>query len=159
MNKLVKYGSECLSSDGYILIKIKDRGWIRKHRYIMEQYLKRKLSIEEIVHHINGIKTNNKIENLAVLTKSAHSSLTHKGKIINHKVECNCCICKNERGEYKGDKNPNYIHGNWIGEETDIKKWKKEQDHLYYLKNKEKIKQHCIEYYYNGKGITNARVE
>lgn len=34
-----------------------------EHRYIMEQYLGRKLEQDEVVHHVNEDKTDNRIEN------------------------------------------------------------------------------------------------
>jgi|SRR5215211_2797954 len=60
--------------DGYIMIYAPDHphctpyGYIMKHRLIMEKYLKRYLSYKERVYHINGDKTDNRIENLS-LTK------------------------------------------------------------------------------------------
>jgi hypothetical protein len=46
---------------------------IRQHRWIMEQHLGRPLSRLEVVHHINGNRTDNRLENLEVKDFGAHS--------------------------------------------------------------------------------------
>ena len=45
------------------------------HRKMMEDFLGRKLSRNEVVHHIDGIKTNNVMNNLLLMTNSEHSRL------------------------------------------------------------------------------------
>lgn len=49
--------------------------FIDEHRLIMELYIKRKLKRNEIVHHINKDKSDNRIENLTIMTLSEHSKL------------------------------------------------------------------------------------
>ena len=46
---------------------------MKYHRYVMEQYLQRKLLLSEVVHHIDGDTNNNNINNLELFdSKSAH---------------------------------------------------------------------------------------
>jgi len=57
-------------SEGYIFIyKPKHpfatkSGYVREHRLIAEKYLKRYLTKLEVIHHINEIRDDNKLENL-----------------------------------------------------------------------------------------------
>lgn len=70
-----------MDDHGYIKIHIGKTRYQRQHRYVMEQHLGRKLEPNEVVHHINGDKKDNRIENLQVMTKEVHDKL-HNGKSI-----------------------------------------------------------------------------
>lgn len=51
-------------------------GWVFEHRYVVEQSLGRTLSRNEAVHHINGIKHDNRLENLQVMDAIEHARLS-----------------------------------------------------------------------------------
>ena len=55
-----------------------DGKYVLEHRYVMEQYLGRKLLLNEYVHHINGDTFDNRIENLMVVTPEEHGILHSK---------------------------------------------------------------------------------
>ena len=59
---------------GYIRRRINGK-MRRLHVVLMEQKIGRKLKINEVVHHINKIKTDNRIENLLLLTKKEHDEI------------------------------------------------------------------------------------
>lgn len=70
----------------YYFIKIANYKWIALHRYLVEKYLNRKLKTNEVIHHIDGNKLNNKLENFYIFNrKSTHMAFETliRDKIIN----------------------------------------------------------------------------
>ncbi len=75
-------GSINSTGTGYLRVKIAEGVWILAHRHVMAQKLGRPLLDTETVHHINGIRTDNRPENLQL------RSANHGSGIV---LSCNNC--------------------------------------------------------------------
>ena len=78
----------------YYLTVCKER--VSRARYVMERHLGRNLTRKEVVHHIDGNKCNDNIDNLQVMQLHIHSSFhlsgekCHSAKLTNdniHKIK------------------------------------------------------------------------
>lgn len=81
-------GGRIKTRAGYIMRLVPDHpdadkyGYVWEHRLVMEEELGRRLERWENVHHINGVKDDNRPENLVALTKAQHQA-AHAGQKHN----------------------------------------------------------------------------
>jgi len=74
------YGRKRLASNGYTEIYMPGhplcdtKGRVLEHRLIIFNKIKRPLTFNDVVHHINGIRSDNRPENLVLLTRGIHNS-------------------------------------------------------------------------------------
>lgn len=75
-----------LTHNGYKMLSAPDhpycdsKGYVREHRLVMEKAIGRYLRPDEVVHHINHDKTDNRIENLEITDLPTHTKEHHLGK-------------------------------------------------------------------------------
>jgi hypothetical protein len=92
--------------EGYIIIKFpehphaKPNGYIYEHRLVMEVFIGRFLEKDEHVHHINGIRSDNRIENLSLKNKIEHLK-EHAAKLSKEEIEMRTLRLKVAAGNRK----------------------------------------------------------
>lgn len=80
-----KYGGHTKQrADGYISVYCPDNnrankeGYVMEHILVMQEHINRVLKDDEVVHHKNKIKNDNRIENLELMTFREHARLHMK---------------------------------------------------------------------------------
>ena len=77
--------SKEISKTGYVTIKT-PRGLMHEHRWVMEQHLGRELINGESIHHVNGDRCDNRLENLE-LWASKHPGGQRTVDLIAYVIE------------------------------------------------------------------------
>lgn len=75
-------GTGCLDKHGYIRVPNPDGGQTFQHRLVMQEHLGRRLYPDETVHHLNGIRSDNRLANLELW-----STLHPKGQRVEDKIK------------------------------------------------------------------------
>ena len=78
-------GGKYVDDKGYVRVLAPEhpksiKGYVYEHRLLMEKYIGRHLEPWETVHHINEIKTDNRIENFFLCTHKEHSAVHMEGR-------------------------------------------------------------------------------
>jgi len=79
-----------------------NRGRVLEHRYVMGKSLGRDLEKTEIVHHKDGNRRNNVINNLELMNNGSHTTLHHPKTAV--KTFCSKCgeIIERTKGKING---------------------------------------------------------
>jgi hypothetical protein len=78
-------GGKPKNKHGYVMVN--QNGKMRlEHRVLMEKHIGRKLREDEHIHHINGIKDDNRIENLQVIDPVEHQKIHNQLDLPEDKI-------------------------------------------------------------------------
>lgn len=100
-------GGRLIDGSSYIRILEPDNphanrhGYVLEHRLLMEKHIGRYLDPKEVVHHINGNKQDNRIENLQLMKNLSEHRSQHKLDPSNR----TCLICHSNKAYFHVRRN------------------------------------------------------
>ena len=86
-------GGRIVEADGYVMIHKPDhpfannKGYVFEHRLVMEQKIGRVLQPQEVVHHVNEIRDDNRPDNLELYSDHKQHMIDHYGLTPEQVVE------------------------------------------------------------------------
>lgn len=98
-------GGKSIASNGYVLVRVGTshhlsdvRGYAYEHRLVAEVKLGRRLKPKEVVHHKDGVRTNNAPNNLEIESSQQHHMANHRSSGLglrnpgepNQTILCHC---------------------------------------------------------------------
>lgn len=89
-------GKGWYKENGYIMRKVNNhpkqnkKGYVAEHRLVYEQYLGRFLDSKEVIHHINGNREDNRIENLQLFVRNSEHIKKYHSKSRNNNGQFVC---------------------------------------------------------------------
>lgn len=116
-------GGRKIDAGGYILRlrpnhpHARRSGYVLEHRLVIEESIGRYLTPDEIVHHVNRNKTDNRLENLQVMSEAEHILLHHPSSASFS--ACSSCHATDRRIEARG-----------LCKRCYSKQWKKSRPHV-----------------------------
>lgn len=84
-------GGRSDDGQGYIRIwkpehPFNNHGYVLEQRLVAEKQLGRYLEKNEVVHHINGVRDDNRLENLVVMTRHEHPANHQVGRSVPKEI-------------------------------------------------------------------------
>jgi hypothetical protein len=130
-------GESFNKANGYMLIQVKghphgnSRGYVYKHRYVVEQNIGRLLETWEHVHHIDGNKLNNEYSNLQIVDVYEHMRIHYKEIIDRDGQHYLAKLSAEEVVSIYKD-----VHNGVVSVKDLADKYRVSTTNIYYIKNK-----------------------